>query len=182
MKILGALLWHIRRGCSFLVKRYLKSKFAECGTDVYLGNNGIATYENIYVGNHVYFGSNYVIQSAHGEIVIGNHVMFGPGVHIHGGNHKFDQVGVYMDMITKEENSDAPVIIEDDVWIGANTIILGGIHIGFGSVIGAGSVVTHDVVAGGIYAGNPAKLIKMRFSEDEMKKHRDALVEKVDNA
>lgn len=174
--LMGKILWYIKRACNFCIKKYLKSKFSKCGKDVYLGNNGIATYENISVGNHVYFGSNYVIQSAHGEIIIGNHVMFGPGVHIHGGNHIYDKVGVFMDSVTKVLHSDPTVIIDDDVWVGANSIILGGVHIAFGCVIGAGSVVTHDTIEGGVYVGNPAKLIKMRFEEEDMKKHKDMLL------
>ena len=53
-----------------------------------------------------------------------------------------------------------PIIIEDDVWIGANTIILPGVRIGRGSVIGAGSVVTKDVPLMVVAAGNPARVIK----------------------
>jgi acetyltransferase-like isoleucine patch superfamily enzyme len=55
------------------------------------------------------------------------------------------------------------IIIEDDVWIAANVTILSGVHIGKGAVIGAGSVVTRDVPAGAIVAGNPAKLIKEKL-------------------
>ncbi len=181
MSVIGKIMWYIKRSCNFLIKKYLKSRFAECGSEVYLGNNGIATYENIKIGDHVYIGSNYVLQSMHGEIIIGNHVMFGPGVHIHGGNHIYDQVGVYMDTVKKEKNSDPTIVIEDDVWIGANVIILGGVHIGFGSIIGAGSVVTHDVVEGGIYAGNPARLVKMRFDIENIKKHKQILTERIMN-
>ncbi len=107
MEIIGKLFWNIKRVYNFFIKKYLKSKFAQCGRGVYLGNNGIATYENISIGNQVYIGSNYVFQSAHGRILIGNHVMFGPGVHIHGGNHIYDRIGIYMDMIEKQEESDA---------------------------------------------------------------------------
>lgn len=53
-----------------------------------------------------------------------------------------------------------PVVIEDDVWIGANTIVLPGVRIGKGSVIGAGSVVTSDIPAMVVAAGNPAKVVK----------------------
>ena len=54
----------------------------------------------------------------------------------------------------------APIIIEDDVWIGANTIILKGVTIGARSVIGAGSVVTKNIPSDCIAAGNPCKVIK----------------------
>ena len=54
------------------------------------------------------------------------------------------------------------IIIEDDVWIGANSVILPGITIEQGAVIGAGSVVTKDVPSYAIVAGNPAKIIKYR--------------------
>lgn len=54
----------------------------------------------------------------------------------------------------------APIVIEDNVFIGARSIIMKGVHIGNGSVVGAGSVVTKDVPANVIVAGNPAKIIK----------------------
>lgn len=56
--------------------------------------------------------------------------------------------------------SKGPVIIEDNVWIGEKTSILPGVHIGQGSIIGANSVVTKDVPAYSVVAGNPAKIIK----------------------
>lgn len=181
MRIIGKVFLYIEKVWNHIIKEYLKSKFAKCGKGVYLGNNGIATYENIVVGDHVYIGSNYVFQSAHGKIMIGSHVMFGPGVHIHGGNHVYDQVGRYMDSIVKQEGSDPTVQIEDDVWIGANSIIIGGVKIGFGSIVGAGSVVTHDLDPCGVYAGNPAKLIKMRFTENEINEHKELLSHSEEN-
>jgi len=63
------------------------------------------------------------------------------------------------------------ITIEDDVWIGHNATILPSVKfIGRGSVIGAGSVVTHDVPAYAIVAGNPARLIKMRFDEETIER------------
>ncbi|MBP7508929.1 MAG: hypothetical protein KA807_14020 [Prolixibacteraceae bacterium] len=101
--------------------------------------------------------------------------MFGPCVHIHGGNHIVNEIGIYMDEVQKEPGSDGIVIIEDDVWIGANAIILCGVHIGKGSVIGAGSIVTKDVPPYSISVGNPAKTIKMRFTEEEIDIHERTL-------
>lgn len=59
-----------------------------------------------------------------------------------------------------------PVIIENDVWIAANSVITRGVHIGNGAVIGASSVVTHDIPAYEIWAGVPAKKIGQRFPDD----------------
>nr|WP_307953096.1 CatB-related O-acetyltransferase [Streptococcus uberis] len=61
-------------------------------------------------------------------------------------------------------------IIENDVWLGANVLIKSGIKISNGAVIGMGSVVTHDVGPYEIWAGNPAKLIRKRFSEENIEK------------
>lgn len=175
MSILGKIFCIMRQGCNYFIKKYYKSQLLQCGSDVYLGNYGIATYSNISIGNHVYIGSNYVLQSLHGQIKIGNHVMFGPGVHIHGGNHIYDHIGEYMDTVHKEKGSDGTVVIEDDVWIGANAVILGSIRIGFGSIIGAGAVVTKDVPEGCICVGNPARIIKARFTPEELERHKTIL-------
>jgi acetyltransferase-like isoleucine patch superfamily enzyme len=53
-------------------------------------------------------------------------------------------------------------VIGDDCWIGANSVIVAGVHIGTGSIVGAGSIVTHDVPAYSVAVGNPAKVVKRR--------------------
>jgi len=62
------------------------------------------------------------------------------------------------------------VIIGNDVWIGANAIILPGVTIGDGAIIGAGAVVTHDVLPYAIAAGAPARILKYRYSQDRIQK------------
>jgi chloramphenicol O-acetyltransferase type B len=69
------------------------------------------------------------------------------------------------------------VIIEDDVWIGYGAIIMSGVKIRRGSIIAAGSVVTKDVEPYSIVGGNPAKLIKYRFSKEEIMEHERKLKE-----
>lgn len=69
-----------------------------------------------------------------------------------------------------EAISKGPIIVEDDVWIGANSIILSGITIARGTVIAAGSVVTHSTKPYSIVGGAPAKFIRYRFNEEVIKK------------
>ncbi len=67
---------------------------------------------------------------------------------------------------TFERDKDKYTTIGNDVWIGVNTVIIQGVSIGNGAVIGAGSIVTHDVGDYEIVAGNPAKVIRKRFSDE----------------
>ena len=93
-----------------------------------------------------------------------------------GGNHRVDWITTYPFPVMRESAKNIPghpatkgdVIIGNDVWIGASATILSGVRIGNGAVIGACSVVTKDVPAYGIVAGNPAKFIRPRFNESEI--------------
>ena len=95
-----------------------------------------------------------------GKAVIGKNVMMGPDVCMYARNHAFDRTDIPMNQqgFTPEK----PIVIEDDVWIGARVIILPGVHIGTGAVVGAGAVVTKDVPDYAVVGGNPARILKMR--------------------
>ncbi|BCW49580.1 hypothetical protein StoSoilB13_19220 [Arthrobacter sp. StoSoilB13] len=73
-----------------------------------------------------------------------------------------------------EDNLDR-VDIENDAWIGASAIVLGGVTVGEGAVVGAGSVVTKDVEPYSIVVGNPARMIGKRFSAAQEQLHRSAI-------
>lgn len=76
-----------------------------------------------------------------------------------------------MDSNEKLPENDAPVVIEDDVWIGANVTILKGVTIGRGSVVAAGAVVTKSCPPYSIIGGVPAKVLKMRFAPENIEVH-----------
>ena len=174
--LVGCLFFKLKKCYSFFIREYIISKFSSVGSDVYIGQNGVFTYENIEIGDDVYIGANAVFQSSYGKIIIGNHVMFGPGVHIHGGNHKINEVGKLMKHTApKQQGDDGTVIIEDDCWIGANAIILSNVTIGQGSVIGAGAVVTKSIPPYSVYTGVPQARLRNRFTDEELEIHKKFL-------
>lgn len=165
-----------RGGSNYILSKLVKASFAECGKNVHFSPvNSHFSYHTISVGNDVYIGP-YAVFSAPKGLKIGNKVTFGPRVTIMGGNHNFREIGQFIyDVKVKRDDDDLPVLIKDDVWIGANAIILKGVTIGKGAVVGAGAVVTKDVPAYAIVGGNPAKLIRYRFNQDEIMKHEEML-------
>lgn len=122
--------------------------------------------EGISIGDNVVFANNCVI-GGQGGLSIGSYVMIGNNSTIITANHGFSLPEVPM---IRQKLDISPVAVGDDVWIGANVVILPGVKIGQGAVIGAGSIVTKDVEPYAIVAGNPAKLIRKRFGDDLVKK------------
>lgn len=118
--------------------------------------------ENITIGDHCLINHNTLLQagkSPKGTIKIGDYVHTGVNVMIMAFNHGF----YTKDIPTKEQDyMDAPIVIEDDVWIGAGAIILAGVTVGKGAIIAAGAVVNKDVPAYAIVGGVPAKILKYR--------------------
>ena len=179
MKSFKALLgWLIQKtvlGCNSLIREYNKTRFASFGAGSWFDDNCVFTYKTVHIGEKVTIGPKCLIRSAHGTIHIGNHVMIGPGVHIHGGNHIINQKGCYLDEVQKGNNTDGELIIEDDVWIGSYSIILKGSQIGRGAIIGAGSVVRHQVPPYSMVSGNPCKVVGFRLTPDEIVEHEKNL-------
>jgi acetyltransferase-like isoleucine patch superfamily enzyme len=152
------------------------SLFEKHGVDFRFDPNGLYSFENISVGNHVNLGYKTIILAAKSKVVIGNKVMFGPEVIIVGGGHNTSVIGRFMfDVHEKRPQDDLGVIIEDDVWVGGRVVILRGVKVGRGAIIAAGSIVTKDVPPYGVVGGNPAKIIKFRWSLEEIQQHENLL-------
>lgn len=116
---------------------------------------------NIEIGEHCLINHNNVLQAGkvNAKIKIGNYVHTGANVMIIAFNHAFDTREI---PTIKQDYYDAPVVIEDDVWIGGGSIILAGVTIGKGTIVAAGAVVNRDVPPYSIVGGIPAKIIKER--------------------
>lgn len=152
----------------------IKNAFAKCGSNVRVSKGcEFSGIENISVGNNVALGSGLKILTTRARVSIGNDVMFGPNVTIITGNHRIDISGRPMISLTDKDKlpeNDQDVVLEGDNWIGANVTILKGVRIGYGAVVAAGALINHDVPPFSIWGGVPAKQLKMRFSEEEIRK------------
>lgn len=107
---------------------------------------------------------------------IGRYVSIAQNVQLGLGTHPLDMLSTSPAVYGKKGGHDQgdlrfpPCVVDSDVWIGASSIILSGIHIGTGAVVAAGAVVTKDVPPYAIVGGVPARIIRYRFTPDVIKK------------
>ncbi|KAJ5357145.1 hypothetical protein N7541_004303 [Penicillium brevicompactum] len=111
---------------------------------------------NVKLGEGVFINFNCVFIDTC-PIIVGARTLFGPSVHIYSGTHPLDPA---LRNGLQGPESGEPVVIGEDCWLAGNVTVLPGITIGRGCTIGAGSVVTKDVPAFHVAAGNPAKIIR----------------------
>lgn len=157
-------LTHILLHSKRLGTRLCQQKFAHFGKNSALrpGSYAVCT-DKISIGDSVVIRPATMLFGApHGDntpnITIEDYVSIGSGVHVYTANHEFRDTSR---PIFEQGHKDVqPVVVKKGAWIGANAIILPGVTIGENSVVGAGSVVTKDVAAFTVVAGQPAKIIK----------------------
>ncbi len=130
------------------------------------GNPRIHPSASLRCGKNIHLGRNAHINqfccvwaSENSRIVLGDDLLMGPGVKIFSSNHSTARKDVPMNVQPFVEKD---IVIGNDVWLGANTVVVAGVTIGDGTVVAAGSVVTKDIPPYVVAAGIPAKPIKPR--------------------
>ena len=161
----------------FLVKLYAIYKTKKISNVIGGGKIGypfiIKGAENITMDCTSTMGPGATLYTTCARIIIKEHVITGPNLTIITGDHKYmvekwiNEVGVE----DKDTENDMDVFIERDVWIGANVTILKGVRIGESAIVAAGALVIHDIPPFSIVAGIPAKVKKMKWAEEDIKKH-----------
>ena len=114
-------------------------------------NNGVG---DVLIGDRVRIGMSNVLI---GPVTIGNDVMLAQNIVLSGLNHGYEDINIvpHKQPVTKKK-----ITLEDEVWIGANSVVVAGVTIGKHSVIAAGSVVTKNIPPYSVAVGNPARVIK----------------------
>ncbi len=141
----------------------MKELFKSVGNNVWIEPDFRCEFgKNISIGNDVYINFGCVILDC-GQVSIGNNTLIGPNVGLYSGNHTTDaEERAAGGLIPK------PITIGDRVWICGNVNIVPGVSIGDDTIIGAGSVVTHDIPAGVIAAGNPCRVLRKITEKDKV--------------
>ncbi|WP_432511352.1 acyltransferase [Kineococcus sp. SYSU DK001] len=138
-----------------------KAMLDRCGQDVNVEHGAwFGSGKGIELGDRSAIGMDALVI---GPVRIGNDVMMGPRCVLLASAH--ETASVDEPMTAQGFRDDRPIVIEDDVWIGAGCTILPGRRIGTGSIVGAGSIVTADVPPWTVVAGNPARVVKHRRPE-----------------
>lgn len=122
--------------------------------------------KNIHLGEDFYVNHNCVILDA-APVIFGNHVFIAPHCGFYTAGHPLNQEDRNLGL-----EYAYPIVVGNNVWIGAHTAVLPGVTIGDNSIIGAGSVVNRDIPAGVIAAGNPCRVIRTITAEDRKKYQR----------
>lgn len=114
-------------------------------------NNAVG---DVVIGDYTRIGLHCTVI---GPVTIGNHVNLAQGITVSALNHNFEDTRLRID---EQGVNTSEIVIDDDVWIGANAVITAGVHIGRHSVVAAGAVVTKDVPEYSVVGGVPAKVIR----------------------
>jgi len=172
-----ALCWEINRLHPKDVEgreKLLAQLFGSIGKNVWLEPPVYMSYgTNTTLGDGVYVNFGLTVIDDY-KVTIGNYVLFGPNVTIAVTNHP-----IHPDRRREGGMFALPVVIEDDVWIGANAVIVPGVTIGKGSVIGAGSVVTKDIPSNVIAVGNPCEVLRAITEHDREYYYKDMRFDQV---
>ena len=149
---------HVRISCGV---ELIGLKGMHLADGVRIGRHCMLTAQNgvLKIGARTSVSPNVHIGADDGTISIGEGVAIGMGTVLRCSNHRIDRTDIPM---IDQGHVSGSIVIEDDVWIGANCVVTPDVRIGRGAVVGAGAVVTHDVEPWSIVAGVPAKVIGRR--------------------
>lgn len=177
MKLIGKLIVFCGKVYGRLLMYALRPLFGGHGKNFRFEPRGSSfSFATIFVGDDVYIGDGAYLTATRSRITIGNKVMLAPHVSMIAGDHNAAEIGRFMrDVKEKRPQDDLPIVVEEDVWIGANVTILKGVTIRRGSIVAAGAVVNRSFPPYSILGGLPARVLKPRFDIATILRHEEGL-------
>lgn len=153
-----------------MFRPYISLRLSSCGNNFRLGySSTVNNPQKIKIGDNFFTGPfGYISTNKNIEIIIGNDVMIGPCCKLIAGNHNIRDVRTTMNLASHND-SDKGILIQNDVWVGASSVLLDGSILSEGCVVGAGALVCGYCPPYSIILGYPPHRILARFSKDEMK-------------
>lgn len=154
-------------------EKMLKEMFADIGENCMITQPFFSNWggKNVHFGNNVYANFNLTLVDD-GDIYVEDNVMLGPNVTLVTATHP-----ICPTLRKSQMQYNLPVRICQNAWLGANVIILPGITVGKNAIVGAGSVVTKDVPANTVAAGNPCRVLREITARDDIYYNRDKIID-----
>lgn len=173
----------VKHAIGIFVHYYVKPDPSEFG---YFGNNAslgvpadLKNPKNIYLYDFARIGRRSTIMTmGESKFIMKRGCLTAEGLVVVTSNHH-QKIGAFLSG-GNEDNHYRDVIVEEDVWIGINVTLLSGAHIGRGAIIGAGAVVRGEVPPYAVVIGNPAQVIKFKWSIDDIMEHERSLYPEVE--
>lgn len=172
------LITRIKHALGIFCHYYVKpdpAKFGHFGKNAALGIPAdLKNPRNIYLYDFARIGRRSTIMTmGNSKFIMKRGCLTAEGLVVVTSNHR-QHVGQFLSG-KNEDNEYKDIIVEEDVWIGINVTLLAGAHIGRGAIIGACSVVTKEIPPYAVAVGNPAKVVKFKWSIDDIIKHENQL-------
>lgn len=175
------LISRIKHGIGIFCHYYVKPNPAKFG---YFGKNAaigipadLKNPRNIYLHEFARIGRRSTIMTmGNSRFVMKRGSLTAEGLVVVTSNHR-QRIGQFLSG-RNEDNEYKDIIVEEDVWIGINVTLLAGAHIGRGAIIGASSVVTKEIPPYAVAVGNPARVVKFKWSIEDIIKHESQLYDK----
>lgn len=175
----------LKKNIKVFLSKWRRRNYPNVDASCHLGPN-ITVYgkSNLYMEHRANLSRDAIIMCTRAKFIMKRDSGAAAGLFVATGNHlqvvgmsKVDVTDAVKDKLDLDHKLDQNVIVNEEVWIGARSILLSGVNIGRGAIIGSGSVVRQDVLPYAIVEGNPAKMIGFRFTPEQIIEHEQKLYE-----
>lgn len=174
-------------GLIFLYRNYFQSTRKKFGyihkTAFFRQPIQIKGIENVYLEENTIIQGHSKILTTQAKFIMKKYSACAEGLTVVTGNHYSIPGKWWLDITDKDKetkNLDKDVIVEEDVWLGANVTLLAGVKVGRGAIVGAGTVCRGNIPPYAMVMGNPAKVIGYRFTPEEIIEHEKVLYNESD--